>query len=78
MIFAAMLAVERYGRRSDAFDAIIGATHDHFWDPYNGAYLDFAQAFRSRTTSIMPLDRFPELNCRQPSTSTRAGRSPCQ
>ncbi len=61
--FAAMLEVERYGRRSDAFDAIIGATHDHFWDPYNGAYLDFAQPFDLETQSIMPLERFPELNC---------------
>lgn len=61
--FAAMLEVERYGRRSDAFDAIIGATHDHFWDPYNGAYLDFAQPFDLERQSIMPLERFPELNC---------------
>jgi hypothetical protein len=61
--FAAMLAVERYGRRSDAFDAIIGATHDHFWDPYNPAYLDFAQPFDLARQSIMPLERFPELNC---------------
>src|ERR1700676_4382926 len=61
--FAAMLAVERYGRRSDAFDAIIGATHDHFWDPYNPAYLDFAQPFDLERQSLMPLERFPELNC---------------
>ena len=27
--FPAMLEVPRYGRRSDAFDAIISATHDH-------------------------------------------------
>ena len=31
--FPAMLDVERYGRRSTAFDKIISATHDHFWDP---------------------------------------------
>src|SRR6266516_4053581 len=61
--FAAMLAVERYGRRSDAFDGIIGATHDHFWDPYNPAYLDFARKFDLERQSIMPLERFPELNC---------------
>src|SRR5712691_1644186 len=61
--FAAMLEVERYGRRSDAFDGIIGATHDHFWDPYNPAYLDFAQPFDLERESIMPLERFPELNC---------------
>ncbi len=61
--FAAMLMVERYGRRSDAFDAIIGATHDHFWDPHNPAYLDFATPFDLARDSIMPLERFPELNC---------------
>ena len=61
--FAAMVAVDRYGRRSDAFDAIIGATHDHFWDPYNSAYLDYNQPFDLERDSIMPLERFPELNC---------------
>jgi hypothetical protein len=61
--FAAMLAIERYGRRSNSFDAIIGATHDHFWDPYNPAYLDFAQPFDLERDSVMPLERFPELNC---------------
>jgi hypothetical protein len=61
--FAAMVAVERYGRRSDAFDAIIGATHDHFWDPFNPAYLDYAQPFDLERESLLPLERFPELNC---------------
>ncbi|MBV9555148.1 MAG: ferritin-like domain-containing protein [Alphaproteobacteria bacterium] len=61
--FAAMVAVERYPRRSDAFDAIIGQTHDHFWDPHNPAYLDFAQPFDLDREPIMPLERFPELNC---------------
>lgn len=61
--FAAMLMVERYGRRSDAFDAIIGATHDHFWDPYNPAYLDFTTPFDLAHDTVMPLERFPELNC---------------
>ena len=46
--FAAMVAVERYGRRSDAFDPIISATHDHFWDPHNPAYLDYSRAVRPR------------------------------
>ncbi|PKQ05548.1 MAG: DUF3066 domain-containing protein, partial [Alphaproteobacteria bacterium HGW-Alphaproteobacteria-11] len=31
--FPAMMEVERYGQRSTAFDKIISATHDHFWDP---------------------------------------------
>ncbi len=61
--FAAMVEVERYGRRSDAFDAIIGATHDHFWDPHNPAYLDYAQPFDLEAESLLPIERFPELNC---------------
>ncbi len=61
--FAAMVAVDRYGRRSDAFDGIIGATHDHFWDPYNPAYLDFAQNFDLDREPLLPIARFPELNC---------------
>jgi len=61
--FASMVDVERYGRRSDAFDGIIGATHDHFWDPYNPAYLDFAAPFDIKRQYIMPPERIPELNC---------------
>lgn len=61
--FAAMVVVERYGARSDAFDAIIGATHDHFWDPHNPAYLDYAQPFDLDREALLPIERFPELNC---------------
>jgi hypothetical protein len=61
--FAAMVEVGRYARRSDAFDGIIGATHDHFWDPYNPAYLDFATPFDLEREPLVPLERFPELNC---------------
>ncbi len=41
--FPAMLNVDRYGRRSTAFDKIISATHDHFWDPLDRKYIDFGQ-----------------------------------
>jgi hypothetical protein len=53
--FAAMVAVERYGARSDTFDAIIGATHDHFWDPHSPAYLDYAQPFDLDREPLLPL-----------------------
>ena len=43
--FPAMLEVPRYGRRSDAFDKIISATHDHFWDPLDKNYIDFDEPF---------------------------------
>ncbi len=41
--FEAMLELDRYGARSQAFDKIISATHDHFWDPLDPAYIDFDQ-----------------------------------
>lgn len=43
--FAAMLEVDRYGKRSTAFDKIISATHDHFWDPMDKKYVDFSAPF---------------------------------
>ena len=43
--FPAMMDVERYGKRSTAFDKIISATHDHFWDPMDKKYVDFSQPF---------------------------------
>jgi hypothetical protein len=60
--FPAMIDPDRYETRSDAFDGIIGATHDHFWDPFNPAYLDYAQPFDVTREYIMPPDRVPELN----------------
>jgi len=59
--FPAMLEVPRYGRRSDAFDGIISATHDHFWDPLDRNYIDFDQPFDMATTSVVPLDMVVEL-----------------
>ena len=43
--FPAMMEVERYGSRSTAFDKIISATHDHFWDPLDTKYINFADKF---------------------------------
>ena len=43
--FPAMMDVERYGNRSTAFDKIISATHDHFWDPLDTKYIDFSLPF---------------------------------
>jgi hypothetical protein len=59
--FPAMLQVPRYGRRSDAFDAIISATHDHFWDPLDVNYIDYDLPFDLKRQSIMPLDNILEL-----------------
>jgi hypothetical protein len=59
--FPAMLQVPRYGRRSDAFDAIISATHDHFWDPLDVNYIDYDMPFDMARQPIMPLDNILEL-----------------
>jgi hypothetical protein len=59
--FPAMLEVPRYGRRSNAFDGIISATHDHFWDPFDRNYIDFDQPFDMTKTPIVPFDMVVEL-----------------
>ena len=41
--FRSLIEVDRYGDRSTAFDAIISATEDHFWDPNDPAYRDFTE-----------------------------------
>ncbi len=61
--FASLIEVERYGDRSAAFDAIISATEDHFWDPNDKAYLDFTDPFDIRERLLMPRDFTVELNC---------------
>ncbi len=61
--FAAMIEVDRYGDRSDAFDGIIAATVDHFWDPNDPAYLDYGEAFDQTEDTIMPRDFTVELHC---------------
>jgi hypothetical protein len=57
--FPAMMEPERYGRRSSAFDRIISATHDHFWDPLNPKYIDFTQPFDLERQQILPDEMFP-------------------
>ncbi|HEY1615409.1 MAG TPA: ferritin-like domain-containing protein [Rhizomicrobium sp.] len=62
--FPAMLEPGRYGRRSTAFDRIISATHDHFWDPLDKKYIDFAEPFDIATQQILPDDFFPIFQTR--------------
>jgi len=59
--FPAMMEVERYGRRSTAFDKIISATHDHFWDPLDTRYIDFDTPFDMSKESVLPLHQILEL-----------------
>ncbi len=59
--FPAMMEVERYGQRSTAFDKIISATHDHFWDPLDKKYIDFSEPFDYENIMIMPEEMIPEF-----------------
>jgi len=57
--FPAMMDVDRYNARSTAFDKIISATHDHFWDPLDEKYIDFTEAFDIENDQILPDEFFP-------------------
>jgi hypothetical protein len=51
--FESMIELDRYEKRSTAFDKIISATHDHFWDPLDKKYIDFDEPF-DMSESLMP------------------------
>jgi len=57
--FESMLELDRYNARSTAFDKIISATHDHFWDPLDTRYIDFSEPFDLETEAMMPEDQVP-------------------
>ena len=57
--FASMMEVDRYNARSTAFDKIISATHDHFWDPLDKKYIDFSEKFDIENDQILPDEFFP-------------------
>src|ERR1700736_6554710 len=52
--FESMLTLDRYGNRSTAFDKIISATHDHFWDPLDPKYIDFTTPFDLANVAMVP------------------------
>ena len=52
--FESMLNLDRYGQRSTAFDKIISATHDHFWDPLDKKYIDFDEPFDMENEALLP------------------------
>jgi hypothetical protein len=59
--FRRLIEIDRYGRRSAAFDAIISATHEHFWDPLDAAYLDFSTPFDLENEYLLPPHRIQEM-----------------
>jgi len=62
--FPAMLNPARYGTRSTAFDKIISATHDHFWDPLDKKYIDFDTPFDISAKTILPPEFFAVFHTR--------------
>ncbi len=59
--FESMLELDRYGARSTAFDKIISATHDHFWDPLDPKYIDFSEPFDMENEALLPDDQVLSL-----------------
>jgi hypothetical protein len=59
--FGAMLEIDRHLNRSSAFDKIISATHDHFWDPLDKKYIDFEDDFKADETDFIPDILVPAL-----------------
>ena len=59
--FESLLELDRYNNRSTAFDKIISATHDHFWDPLDPRYIDFSEPFDLETEALMPEEQVPFL-----------------
>ena len=59
--FIPFIDVNRYAERSPDFDAIISATADHFWDPLDPAYIDFAIPFDATAEYMMPPERLQEF-----------------
>src|SRR5215472_16105149 len=55
--FESMIELDRYEKRSTAFDKIISATHDHFWDPLDKKYIDFDEPFDLTKEALMPDDQ---------------------
>ncbi|MFO1012973.1 MAG: ferritin-like domain-containing protein [Caulobacteraceae bacterium] len=60
--FESMLNLDRYGARTTAFDKIISATHDHFWDPLDKKYIDFDEPFDMENEAIVPEDMVVALS----------------
>jgi hypothetical protein len=59
--FESMLELDRYNARSTAFDKIISATHDHFWDPLDKKYIDFDEPWDMENEALLPDDQIMSL-----------------
>src|SRR5438046_9898874 len=52
--FPAMIEPGRYARRSSDFQEIIARTAEHFWNPEDPDYVDFAAPFPTDQDTIVP------------------------
>ena len=59
--FESMIELDRYEQRSTAFDKIISATHDHFWDPLDKRYIDFDEPFDLENEAMTAEEQQPFL-----------------
>src|SRR5450631_731439 len=59
--FESMIELDRYEQRSTAFDKIISATHDHFWDPLDKKYIDFDAPWDMENEALLPDDQVISL-----------------
>jgi len=59
--FESMLTLDRYNNRTTAFDKIISATHDHFWDPLDKKYIDFDEPFDMENEPLLPEEMIAAL-----------------
>ncbi|MFZ5728440.1 MAG: DUF3066 domain-containing protein [Phenylobacterium sp. RIFCSPHIGHO2_01_FULL_70_10] len=59
--FESMLELDRYNARSTAFDKIISATHEHFWDPLDPKYIDFSEPWDMENEALLPDDQVMAL-----------------
>ena len=52
--FLAMIAVDRYQQRSDAFETIIARTNEHFWNPEDPDYIRFDESLDAEVPLLPP------------------------
>jgi hypothetical protein len=60
--FRPMLDIERHLSRSSAFDKIIAASEDHYWDPLDKRYVDLDQPFDLEAQALLPDFLVPTLS----------------
>src|SRR5438046_10346818 len=60
--FPAMIEPGRYARRSSDFEEIIARTEEHFWNPEDPDYVDFAAPFPTDQDTLVPPCCVPERN----------------